>query len=426
MIKFNYSNYIFFLILIFLGFANALPILLLGSTLSIWLTEAGFGKEVIGFFALISIPFSFKVLWTPVIDQISLPFFHQSPRKGWMFFALSGMALSLFFLSYVDPASDPWTLAICLLTLVFFASCLYIVGISYELESLRDDQYGIGSSYVITGYRLGLICAGSGALYISYISDWSVVFLCLSALVSFSAILVLLQPEPFKSNQMITEKRHRFSQYSSLIKGFWHETIVHPYKYFFQRTDWIIIAFLLLTFKLGDHMAKAMEGPFYLSLGYNKAELALASKLWGVMATIVGAFLAGYFVKGKDPLLALAAAGLMHACSLICYYTLSIQGKSIFILYLVTAIEHLTGGIAITIFIFFLWRICDKKFAAVQYTLLWSLFSMKSYLCAFIGGLLANATSWPTFFLIVSSLGISTAVFSYILILSYRNRLVPN
>lgn len=419
-----HSNFLFFLILIFLGIANALPIPLLGSTLSIWLTEAGFSKELIGLYALVSIPFSLKIFWTPIIDQVSVPFFKRSPRKGWMFFALVGLSISLFSMSYINPAWHPWVLVICLLMLTFFSSCLYIVGISYELESLRDDQYGVGSFYVITGYRLGLLCAGSGALYLSYISDWSLAFISLSVLVSLGALLVLFQPEPFKSCQMIEEKRQRFSKYSSVIKGFWQETIVQPCKYFFQRSDWLIVIFLLLTFKLGDHMAKSMEGPFYLSLGFNKAELAAASKLWGMIATVFGALLAGYFVKGKDPLLALALAGLVHAFSSLCYYAMAIIGKSMIFLYLVTAIGNLTGGIAITIFIFFLWKICDRQFAAVQYALLWSVFTMKSDFCAFLGGVLANVTSWQTFFLVVSTLGILTAGFSYILILRLQNKLL--
>jgi PAT family beta-lactamase induction signal transducer AmpG len=423
MLKFKHSHFIFLLILIFLGFANALPLLITGSTLSYWLTESGYTKDEIGLYALISLPFGFKLFWTPLIDQTSLPFFHQSPRKGWMFFALSGLALSLYTLSRLDPGLHPWALALCLLILIMFSSCLYIVGISYELENLRDSQYGIGSSYVIIGYRLGLLCAGSGTLYLSYLTNWSVPYLYLSILIGIAAILVLFQPEPFKSKELIEKKRHSFSKYPTIFQGFWHETIIKPCKIFFQRSDWLTIAFLLFTFKLGDHMAKTMEGPFYLYLGYNKAELAIASKLWGMLATILGAFIAGYIVKEKDPMLSMATASLIHACSLISYYILSISDKSVALLYLITFIEHITGGIAITIFIFFLWKICDKEFAAVQYALLWSLFTIKSDFVASIGGLLANATGWPTFFIIVCCVGVSTAAASFGVILRFRYKL---
>lgn len=419
MSKFFQSQFLFFLILIFLGFANGLPLILTGSTLSYWLAESGFGKEKIALFALISVPFSFKLFWTPLVDQYSLPFFNQSPRKGWMFFSLLGMSVSLFSLSDINPAIQPWSLGICLLFLILFGSCLYIVGISYELESLREDQYGIGSSYVIMGYRLGLMGAGSGALYLSYVQNWAWVYMCLSALVGIGAILVLLYPEPFKSKELILAKRERFSKYASTFQGFYQETIIRPCQSLIRKPDWLLIAFLLFTFKIGDQMAKNMEGPFYLSLGYNKAELAMASKLWGVVATICGAFLAGSFIKGRDPLLSLAFAGLMHACTLFSYYFLSFSMKSIALLYCVTALEHVTGGIAITIFIYFLWKICDKEFAPIQYALLWSLFTIKADFAAFLGGIIAHSTSWHVFYLVVSFVALSTALLSCYLL--YRH-----
>lgn len=392
----------------------------MGTTLSIWLTESGYTKDIIGTFALIGLPFSFKILWTPIVDQMTLPFFSETPRKGWLLFALTGIALSIFAISYIEPAQQPWTLAGCLFLLVLFASCLYITGIAYELESLRDDQYGMGSFYLISGYRVGLLCAGSGVLYLSYLWDWSLALKCLAALVGVAIVFVSSQPEPFKSKSMLEEKRHRFSKYSSIFQGFWQETLYQPCRSFLQRSDWMVIFFLLFTFKIGDHMAKSMEGPFYLSLGFNKAELATASKLWGMVSTLVGAFLAGYFVRGRDPLLALALGGLIHAVTLGCYYLLAIAGKSMMLLYLTTAVEHLTGGMAITVFIFFLWKICDKQYAAVQYALLWSAFIMKADLFAFFGGLLAVRVPWTVYFLTVTVLGVSTSVLSCILMARSR------
>lgn len=408
-------------ILIFIGLVNAFSIPLLGSSLSIWLTEAGYTKDLIGTFALISLPFSFKILWTPIIDQTTLPFFKNSPRKGWLLFALTGIALSILAISYVNPSLQPWTLVGCLLILVLFASCFYITGIAYELESLRDDQYGMGSFYVITGYRVGLLCAGSGVLYLSSLWDWSLALKCLAMIVCLAMIIVFLRPEPFKSKEILEEKRQRFSKHPSLLQGFWCEVLYLPCRKFFQHSDWRIIFFLLFTFKMGDHMAKIMEGPFYLSLGFNKIELATASKLCGLASTILGSFLAGYFLKGKDPLLALALAGVIHAVTLTCYYLMAIVGKSLLFLYLSTAMEHFTGGMAITIFIFFLWNICDKQYAAVQYALLWSVFLMKADLFAFFGGQLAVQVPWPAYFLTVSIIGISTSVLSFVLMIRYRS-----
>jgi len=412
-----------YLILFFIGMANAFSIPLSGSTLSIWLTEAGFSKELIGTYALIGVPFCLKIVWSPIVDQFTLPFFSHSPRKGWLLFSLIGISFSLIFLSLISPAESPWLLALCLFMLLLFSSCLHIIGIAYELESLNEDEYGMGSFYILTGYRIGLICAGSCVLFLSAIFDWPVAILTIAIFVIIAALLVALYPEPFKSKMILKEKQYAFSKYKHIFAGFWQETIQQPCRVFFQKNNWILILFLLLTFKIGDHMAKSMEGPFYLDLGFDKTELATASKLWGMIATILGAFLAGKFVKGKNPEKPLAFVGLIHASSLFCYYLMAVVGKSIPLLYITTAIEYLTGGAAMAIFIYFLWKTCDKYFAAVQYALLWSIFMMKSDLFAFNGGLLASMVSWPTFFLIVSSFGVSTAILSYALVNCYVPKL---
>lgn len=406
------SNFTLFIALIFLGIGNALPIPLIGSNLSIWLTEAGFEKNVIGLFALLGIPFSLKILWSPIIDRFTLPFFKQSPRKGWVFFALTGMACTLLFISTLQPAETPWLLAGAIVIMTVFKACLYIAGLSYELESLEKTSYGMGSACILSGYRVGLLAAGSGALYISYLINWSIAFQCMAALLVVGALIVLLQPEPFQSRLILAEKQKQFALYPSMFRCFWNETILQPCRSFFKHVNWKMILLLIFSFKIGDHMSKSMEGPFYLFLGFNKAELAAASKLWGMAATISGAFIAGMFVRKKDSFVSLVVFGMIHACSLLCYYLMAVVGKSMIFLCLTVAVEHFTSGMAMTAFIYFLWSICDKKYAAVQYALFWSFFTIKADLFASLGGYLASNYDWHVFFIIVSSVGITSSFFA--------------
>jgi PAT family beta-lactamase induction signal transducer AmpG len=406
-----------YLVIIFIGFANALPLPILGSNLSIWLTESGYEKSTIGLFALVGLPFSFNILWSPLMDQITLPFLSHSPRKGWLVFALSGMIASLLFLSCIDPAANPWGLASSLFLLSTFAGCLYIIGLKVELESVDEARYSIGSACVITGYRTGLLCAGGGALYLAFFYSWSWMFFVLAMLLCLGCIGILLQPEPYKSKASLAAKREQFSQYSSFLKGFWQEIIHQPCREFFQRNNWLTLLLLVVVFKAGDQLAKVMEGPFYLYLGFDKAELAFASKMCGFAATVLGAFVTGLFLKDKDPFLSLGLIGTLHAMSLSGYSLLAIFGKSHFLLYLTTAVSNFTGGMAMAAFIFFLWRICSKKYAAVQYALLWSLFSFKADIIACIGGIIAATCSWDLFFLTVTSIGIASSLLIWYLLL---------
>lgn len=393
----------------------------MGSTLSIWLAEAGFSKQVIGVFALFGLPFTMKILWTPLIDHYSWPFCSNSRRKSWVLFALLTMASIIFAMSFIDPEKAPWQLAMCISLLSLFTGCLYIAGIAYELESLENRVYSLGSAFVNTGYRLGLLCAGGGALYFSSLWGWAWMFRMLAALLFCGGLLISYLPEPYRSAQILEEKKHLFAKYSSSWNGFWNEVIVEPCRLFFQKSHWPALLALILMFKMGDHLVKSMEGPFYLSLGFVKSELATASKIWGMAATVCGAFLAGFFLRGKNPFICLGVVSCLHACSLSCYYLMCFVGKSLPALYATTAAEHLTAGMAITSFICFLWSLCDKRYAAVQYALMWSLFSFKADMVACCGGFLAAHVSWPSFFLIVTAFGISTAL-GICLIVSRMNR----
>jgi MFS transporter, PAT family, beta-lactamase induction signal transducer AmpG len=327
-----------------------------------------------------------------------------------MLFAMGGMIATLLMMSFIEPAQHPWYLACSLVLLALFTGCLYIVGLSYELESVEEKDYSLGSAFVVTGYRIGLLCAGAGALYLAYLWGWSSMFRLMAALLAVGSAIIFCQSEPYKSKEVIEAKRRQFDNYPSIFKGFWHEIILEPCKLFFQRSDWKIFLIILLSFKMGDHLAKSMSGPFYLSLGFNKADLALATKMWGFAATIVGALFGGYFFKGKNPMVSSVLTGLIHACSLGCYYLLAVTGKSFSWLYLTVALENFTGGMAMTVFIALLWKVCDKRYAAMQYALIWSLFSFKSDVLAWMGGVLATFCGWPLFFAIVFTGGLTSSL----------------
>lgn len=403
-----------YLALAFIGFANAIPLPLMGkSTLSIWLSENGTSKDVIGLFALLAIPFSLKIFWTPLVD-------HFKTRKGALCFALFGISATLGGMSFIDPKFNLTLLAFAILLLSLFTGCLYVAGISYEIESLNEDSYGIGSAWVTTGYRIGLLAAGAGTLYLSELWNWADAFKSLALIIAFGSLFILFLPEPPKSQGVIEGKRKQFSNNSSLVNWFWQEIIRKPVSVFFQRNDWQLILLCILLFKFGDELAKSMEGPYYLSLGFSKANIAFASKTWGMAATILGGFISGFFIRGKDPLLSVLQFGFLHACSLFLYLILG-QVPSVIALCCVVTIENFTVGMAMTAFIALLWRVCDKQYAAIQYALFWSLFSFKSDLVSCLGGLLAKEQTWNAFFSIVALVGVTTALLPIIFRLNIKD-----
>lgn len=410
-----HSSFLFYTALFVIGFINALPVPITGTVLSVWLTEHGIEKNLIGFFSLMGIPFSLKIFWTPIIDYAPFSLFSTNRRKMWMIYSLFGISLSLLGMSFVDPVASIIPLSLCLLSLSLFSGCLYITGIAYELESLEPANYGIGSAYVTSGYRVGLLVGGGGALALSGLFGWSLTFQIMAALPVIGALIFIVRPEPHKSQLVIADRAREAARYPTLFHAFWRETLLRPIHAFFQLPHWKTIVLIILTYKIGDEMGKCMEGPFYLSLGFTKNDIAFASKTWGVMATIVGALFGGLLVKKREPIAIFLKLGFLHACSLICHCALALIGKSVSILIFTVSVENLTGGMAITAFISLLWKTCDKKYATVQYALFWSLLSFKADLFAFFSGEIAVLLDWTAFYGFVTSFAILTAALPWMI-----------
>ncbi len=406
-----------YVVLFLIGFLNALHNN--GNNLSIYLSECGYSKDLIGLFYLLGIPFSIKILWSSVIDYVPPPLLKKSPRKGWFLIALLGMALSFIGMAFFDPSSYPWQFASSLFMLALFAGCLYMVGIAYELESLDSAAYSTGSSLLITGYRIGLLYAGAGILYIAHLVSWPVAFLASALLTLIASIIMLAVKEPFKSESTLVVRRQRLKEH-----GMFNEIVIAPARAFFKNDNWQKILAVIVLFKLSDHMSKPMEGPFYLEIGFTKQDLALAAKIFGFTATILGAFVAARALKNKEPFIACAMLGLIHTMAECGCFIHSLVGKSYFMLYLTSLLTNLTGGMAITAFIALLWKTCDKYYAPLQYAFLWSLSSIPTKLASCLGGFLAAKLAWPEFFGTVWIMGFFSAAI-LLIIVSRRKRSEP-
>lgn len=281
-------------------------------------------------------------------------------------------------------------------------------GLSYELESVPDSAYGKGSAWVVAGYRIGLLFAGATALYLALLFDWNWMFFAMAATLTTGSLFILASPEPYRSHDLLKERRK---------SSFFKEFLFEPCQDFFQRADWALLLGFILMIKLGEQFSKTMEGPYYLSLGFDKADLALASKLWGFGATLLGAAIAGIYLRNRQPMKAALFTGMVHALAISLNCLFAYTGKSYALLYATAALENLTGGLAMTAFIFLLWKICNKRFAKVQYALLWSLFSLKGHLFACLGAQVAAVTAWPQFFFLASLVGFSSLTGLYLFLI---------
>ena len=370
------------LVSLLMGFSSGLPLAMTGGTMQAWLKEAGVDLTTIGLFAFVGTPYTLKFLWSPIFDRFTLPFLGR--RRGWLLIMQIALAATLAIMGMQDPVSNISLFAVMALLVSFFSASQDIVIDAYRREDLDEEELGLGSSLYIGGYRFAMMLSGGGALVMAQWGSWSTVYFAMAATAGACVLVTLLTPEP----KMETAAPHSFK-----------ESVVDPFLDYFQREGaWIMLLFILL-YKIGDTMAGAMTTPFYLDLGFEKAEIGAIVKVFGFWATLAGGLIGGAMMLKVGINRALWIFGFLQMVSTAGFAILAVYGKSNLGLTLVIAFENLTGGMGTAAFAAFMGSLTNKRFTATQYALLTSLMGIPRVVAAAPTGWMAEHMGWVGFFL---------------------------
>ena len=165
-----------------LGFSSGLPFLLIFSTQSVWLREVGVSRSAIGLMSYAALAFAFKFAWAPIIDRFDPPGFGAllGRRRGWMLVAQIGVALGLAGLAFGDPAQTlTWNVAFAFLT-AFAAATQDATIDGWRIDAAPTERQGMMAAIYQLGYRLAMLCAGAGALYIADFVSWRAAYLAMA------------------------------------------------------------------------------------------------------------------------------------------------------------------------------------------------------------------------------------------------------
>lgn len=391
--------------LLFLGFASGLPLLLTASTLAIRLAEGGVTKTAIGIFALAGLPYALKFLWAPVIDRLALPPFTAvlGRRRGWIVFTQLCLIAALVGLGFANPVRDPVMTGVLALLVAFCSASQDIVIDAYRVEILEERLYGAGAAALVFGYRMGLLAAGAGALYLAAFLPWEAVYLAMAGLVGVGLLTVFFSAEPpGPQASAAAKKTAREGGASSAVRWF-REAVLAPFSDFLARPQWRAILALVVFYKFGDALVGVMANPFYLEIGFTKVEIANVSKLFGLAATLVGAFIGGLLVARLGILKSLLLCGVLQMASNAAFALQAIAGHDVGLLVVTIGFENLAGGMGTAAFVAYLSSLCHVAYTATQYALLSSLMSFGRTLLAAPGGWLADHMDWVNFFLLTTA-----------------------
>ncbi|NOJ81741.1 AmpG family muropeptide MFS transporter [Myxococcus xanthus] len=367
-------------LLVAVGFASGLPLWLTGVTLSAWMKDEGVNLKTIGVFGLVSMPYTFKVLWAPMMDRYTLPFLGR--RRGWMLVTQVLLMGAIAAMGLVNPKDAPVTMAAMAVLVTFLSASQDIVADAWRTDILTVEERGLGNSTYITGYRLGMLTAGALALTLSDITGWSQTYFIMGLLMAVGVVATLLAPEPqgSKPPRNLTD------------------AVVKPFVEYFTRKGAVAVIIFLVLYKLGDAIAAGMVTPFYKELGFSNTEIGALSKGLGMVSTIAGGLLAGVVMVKLGTRRSLFVFGAAQALTNLMFMGLSLVGKNDLMLAATIAVDNLCGGLAVTAFAAYLMSLCHKSFTATQYALLSALGTVANRLISASSGYLAEWLGWPAFF----------------------------
>ncbi|GGP25784.1 AmpG family muropeptide MFS transporter [Silvimonas amylolytica] len=365
------------------GFSSGLPLYILINLVPAWLKSEHIDLKLIGFFALIQFPYTWKFVWSPLMDRFALPGLGR--RRGWMLFTQCVLLAVIAGIGWFNPTLEMTLIAPMAFALAFFSASQDIVLDAYRREILSEAELGLGNSVFVNAYRIAGLVPGALSLILADHMAWSQVFACTALFMLPGLILTLLVKEPHLSRPPATLR----------------EAVVEPFHEFMTRHGWqaalLILAFIFL-YKLGDSMATALATPFYLDLGFTKSQIGLIAKNAGLWPSVIGALLGGIWMIKLGINRALWLFGVVQLASILGFAWLAGRGADPLALALVISFEALGVGLGTAAFTAFIARTTHPRYTATQYALFTSLAAVPRTVFNAFTGVMVEHLGWQTFF----------------------------
>jgi PAT family beta-lactamase induction signal transducer AmpG len=397
------------LIVLFLGFSAGLPLALSGSTLLVWMREAGVDLGIIGLFALVGTPYTIKFLWAPIVDALDVPVLARllGRRRGWLVFSQLLLIAAIAFLAFCDPVASPYWVAVGALLVAAASATQDIVIDAFRIESLDESEQAAGMAAYVAAYRIGMLASTAGALFLvsgfeglGFGKDgaWSAGYLAMAALVVIGIATTLIATEPAKSaTAEIEHAAHaRENPVARVAKAAYAS-----FADFLTRDSAIVVLVFVVLYKFCDAFAGAMTAPFVIDLGFSRNDYAAIVKGVGLAATLIGGFAGGALARAYPLVTSLWIGAFLQMASNLVFTWQALVGVNLWALTVTIIVENFTGAIGTVIFVAYLSALCNNPLhTATQYALLTALAAVgRTYLSAG-AGFVAERTGWPMFFVI--------------------------
>ncbi|UXC17063.1 MULTISPECIES: AmpG family muropeptide MFS transporter [Comamonas] len=398
-----------------LGFSAGLPLLLVLGTLSFWLRKAGIDRSTIGYLSWVGLAYAFKWVWSPLVDRLPLPGLTRllGRRRSWLLLAQGLVVAGLLGMAWVDPQLHLNHVVWCALAVAFGSATQDIALDAYRIESADADRQAALAATYQTGYRIAMIWAGAGVLWLVALGlqegagdyqrqAWGFAYMVMAASMLVGVVTVLLSPEPAAKPMTPARNAAQWLQ----------EALVAPFADFVGRYGWhaVLILALIAIYRISDVVMGIMANPFYVDMGYTEAEVASVSKIFGVIMTLVGAFIGGVISMRIGVMRVLMLGAVLSAGSNLLFAWLATRGHDLAGLIAVVSADNLAGGIASAAFIAYLSSLTNVNYSATQYALFSSMMMLLPKWIAGFSGVYVDHFGYAQFFVSTALLGLPVLV----------------
>ena len=388
--------------LFFLGVNGGLPITLTASLLKALLKDYNISLTNIGILSLITIPYSLKFLWSPVIDILKLPFLSKllGQKKSWLIFSLILLIASTISLGNIDPSQHIGLFAFTALMISFFSATQDITIDSYRITLLSEKEQGVGVSSAVYGYRVGMTFSGIAGLYLAEIFSWQLSYLIMGIALIPGGIIAIFAPQIADTKQTKDRVKILFTH----IEGF------------LRNQNGLSILILIAFYKLSDAYLGIMTMPFMIEAGYSKIEIAKASKIFGVIATLVGTGIGGLLVLKFSLRSMLFFTEILAMLSNLPFIILNMAEKNLTLLSTINGFENMTSVMSNVAIIAYISKLSKNKYATTYSAILTSIITLGRTVISSSSGWLVETVGWNYFFVISSLLSLPSLIIIYLIL----------
>jgi len=388
------------------------------------LREAGLDRATIGYLSWVGLAYAFKWCWAPLVDRLPIPLLTRAlgRRRSWLLLSQVAIMASLVGMALADPRSQLTLVVWCALAVALASATQDIALDAFRIESADASRQGALAATYQTGYRVAMIWAGAGVLWLAARAEvapaaavvgaapgvlyqqaaWTTAYLVMSASMLVGVLTVLFTREPMRIE--LPPARNAVQWLRSAL--------VEPFADFLQRygKQALLILALIGTYRISDIVMGIMANPFYVDMGYTKDEVAAVTKVYGIVMTLVGAFVGGALSMRWGVMRVLMLGAVLSAASNMLFAWLAGHGHDVTALIAVISADNLSAGVASAAFIAYLSSLTNVRYSATQYALFSSMMLLAPKWLAGFSGVFVDAYDYATFFTATALLGLPVLV----------------